>query len=475
MSDDDKTQDRRLANHVVSGGRLRALVLELWQRTRIDWGFVTDRLSTTFRRERWIGAQERRFVAETLYGLVRHLRRVDASLAAASTDRRRTAAPRDLDRLLAYLVLEGLIDPRDAARAEPAIEWTRVRGIDDAIAAIRDPIERLALGCSLPDWLARRLHADHGAAAEALARGLNARAPMTVRANLIKTDRDALAAALAAEGLATSPGKWAPAALHLDTRTNLFGTEAFKRGELEAQDEGSQLLAELAVPAMTQGRAGTVIDLCAGAGGKTLAIAAAMGNRGRIVATDVDAGKLEELRRRARRAGVTTAQTAELAGTGDRPGPLAAVAGKADVVLVDAPCSGIGALRRNPEARWRLREPELADLQRIQRDVLASAIGLAAPGGVIVYATCTVLRAENQDVVAAVLAQHGDRVRAEPLSLYRPDRATAPSDGEAGASVPRSERPELRFGALGDGDHLTVGPHSHGTDGFFAAVLRRTG
>jgi 16S rRNA (cytosine967-C5)-methyltransferase len=453
MSDDDKTQDRRLANHVVSGGRLRALVLELWQRTRIDWGFVTDRLSSTFRRERWIGAQERRFVAETLYGLVRHLRRVDASIAAASADRRRTASPRDLDRLLAYLVLEGLIDPRDAARTEPAIDWTRVRGIDDAIAAIRDPIERLALGCSLPDWLARRLHADHGAAAEAIARGLNARAPMTVRANLIKTDRDALAAALAAEGLATSPGKWAPAALHLDTRTNLFGTAAFKRGELEAQDEGSQLLAELAIPPPVAGRAGTVIDLCAGAGGKTLAIAAAMGNRGRIVATDVDAGKLEELRRRARRAGVTTAQTAELAGTGDRPGPLAAVAGKADVVLVDAPCSGIGALRRNPEARWRLREPELADLQRIQREVLTSAIGLAAPGGVIVYATCTVLRAENQDIVAAVVAQHADRVRAEPLSQYRPDRAAA----------------------LGDGTDLVVGPHSHGTDGFFAAVLRRTG
>src|SRR5688572_6979556 len=127
MTDDDKAQDRRLANHVVAGGRLRTLLLELWQRTRIDWGFVTDRLSSTFRKERWIGAQERRFVAETLYGLVRHLRRIDAAIALGSP---RRGAPRDLDRLLAYLVVEDLLDGSDATRAAPAIDWTRARGID---------------------------------------------------------------------------------------------------------------------------------------------------------------------------------------------------------------------------------------------------------------------------------------------------------------------------------------------------------
>jgi 16S rRNA (cytosine967-C5)-methyltransferase len=440
MTDDDKAQDRRLANQVVSGGRLRALVLELWQRTRIDWGFVTDRLSTTFRRERWIGAQERRFVAETLYGLVRHLRRVDAAIAAGG---RRAASPRDLDRLLAYLVIEDLLEPSAAARAEPAIDWSAARAIDTRLAAIRDPIERLAVTCSLPDWLAKRLAADHGADAEALARGLNARAPMTVRANTLKVDRDALAAALAAEGLATTPGRWSPVALHLETRTNLFGTAAFKRGELEAQDEGSQLLAQLAVPAAGKG---TVIDLCAGAGGKTLAIAAAMGNKGRIVATDIDDKKLEELRRRARRAGVTSAQATVLASIGDRPAPLAHAAGKADVVLVDAPCSGIGALRRNPEARWRLREADVAELTRTQRAILSSAIDLAAPGGLVVYATCTVLRAENQDVVAAVVSSDS--------------RATL---------VPPPTHPAVTPGA----DHLFVAPHTHGTDGFFAALLRR--
>src|SRR5678816_3205673 len=132
MTDDDKAQDRRLANLVVAGGRLRAVVLELWQRTRIDWGFVTDRLSATFRRETWIGAHDRRFIAETVYGLVRHLRRVDAAIALGA--RKPRGAPRDLDRLLAYLVLEGLIEPRAAAQAEAAIDWTRVRAADAQLA-----------------------------------------------------------------------------------------------------------------------------------------------------------------------------------------------------------------------------------------------------------------------------------------------------------------------------------------------------
>src|SRR5213593_567465 len=124
--------DRQLAAHVADGGRLRALVLELWQRTRMDWGFVTDRLATTFRHEKWLGAHERRFVGETLYGLVRHLRRVDLALERA---RRVKKAPRDLERLLALLVLERLLDPAKAAALEPELDWSAVAGVDAAIAA----------------------------------------------------------------------------------------------------------------------------------------------------------------------------------------------------------------------------------------------------------------------------------------------------------------------------------------------------
>jgi len=468
------------------------MVLELWQRTRMDWGFVTDRLASTFRKETWIGSHERRFISETLYGLVRHLRRIDAGLARGRKTQR---APRDLERLLALLVLEQLIAPAQAARAVPEIDWSAVVGIDDAIAAERKRVPRIALAASLPDWLAARLATDWGDEAEALALALNRRAPMTVRANLISTDRDALAAELARDRIATAPGAWCDTALHVETRTNLFALTAFTRGAMEAQDEGSQLLADLAaacarpgalvqtersattnaeggsqrsstmhaegrsqrISAASERRSATtrggpasgplVIDLCAGAGGKTLAIAARLGNRGRIVAADVDARKLDELRRRARRAGVTCAQTVHLDG-GRWPAALDALRGKADVVLVDAPCSGIGALRRNPEARWRLSEADLTGFAARQKEILGGARALLTPGGRLVYATCTVLDVENAEVVAAVV---GPDLVAVPIRDLLGDRARE----------------------LGDGDVFTVAPHRQGSDGFYARVLQR--
>jgi 16S rRNA (cytosine967-C5)-methyltransferase len=445
LPDLDRIADRKLASHVVDGGRLCALVLELWQRTRMDWGFVTDRLAVTFRKETWIGSHERRFVSETLYGLVRHLRRVDAALARGRKTQR---APRDLERLVALLVLEGLIAPERAARALPELDWSAVAGIDAAIARERKLVPRIALAASLPDWLAERLVADWGDEAEALALALNRRAPMTVRANLLVGDRDQLAADLARDGIATTPGAWCDTALHVESRTNLFALDAFTRGAMEAQDEGSQLLADLAAAAGGQAPR-LVIDLCAGAGGKTLAIAARLGNRGRIVAADVDARKLEELRRRARRAGVTSAQPIHLDG-GRWPAALDALRGKADVVLVDAPCSGIGALRRNPEARWRLRDADLAGFAARQREILGGARDLLAPGGRLMYATCTLLRIENAEVVAAVVGPELVRV---PLTEIFGDRAQK----------------------LGDGEAFTVAPQRHGTDGFYAQVMRRTG
>jgi 16S rRNA (cytosine967-C5)-methyltransferase len=440
MPDLDRAADRKLAAHVVEGGRLCALVLELWQRTRMDWGFVTDRLATTFRRETWIGSHERRFVSETLYGLVRHLRRVDAGLARGRKTQR---APRDLERLIALLVLERLIEPERAARVAGELDWNAVAGIDAAIAGERKLVPRIALAASLPDWLAGRLAADWGDEAEALALALNRRAPMTVRANLLVGDRDALAAELRRAKLATTPGAWCDTALHVESRTNLFALDAFTRGAMEAQDEGSQLLADLAAA----GSPKLVVDLCAGAGGKTLAIAARLGNRGRIIAADVDGHKLEELRRRARRAGVTSARTVHL--EGERwPAALDALRGKADAVLVDAPCSGIGALRRNPEARWRLREADLTEFAARQTAILGGARQLLAPGGRLLYATCTLLRVENADVVAAVV---GPGLVTVPLTEILGDRARE----------------------LGDGHAFTVAPHRHGTDGFYARMMRR--
>jgi 16S rRNA (cytosine967-C5)-methyltransferase len=445
VPDLDRLPDRKLAGVVADGGRLRAQVLELWQRTRMDWGFVTDRLAQTFRKESWIGAHERRFISETLYGLVRHLRRVDLAVDRARRSesgalhlgraRRVKKSPRDLERLLALLVLEGLLDPARATKAEPELDWAAVAGVDAAIAGERRVETRIALACSLPDWLAARLVADWGDEAEALAKALNERAPMSVRANTLVTTRDALAAELAKEQLATEAGRWSDTALIVTSRTNLFSSAAFKRGAMEAQDEGSQLLAELATPGKL------VIDYCAGAGGKTLAIAARMGNRGRVIATDVDAGKLEELRRRARRAQVSIVQAMTV---DDRQ--LDAFAGKADVVFVDAPCSGTGALRRNPEARWRLREADIAAFAVSQKEIMARAYQLAAPGARIVYATCSVLAEENERVAEAL--------RGEPVPL---------------SEVIGTQRAQT----LGRGDAFTVTPHRHGTDGFYARVLTK--
>jgi len=434
--------DAKLATTVLEGGRLRATLLELWQRTRMDWGFVTDRLSQTFRKESWIGAHDRRFLSESLYGLVRHLRRIDLALERG---RKQKKPPRDMERLIALFVLEKLITPAQAQRAERELDWNLVAGIDDVIAGERKLAARIALTASLPDWLANRLVADWGDRAEPLALALNQRAPMTVRANLLVGDRASLAAKLEQ---ATTPGKWCDTALIVEGRTNLFALESFKAGAMEAQDEGSQLLADLATAGLREPK--LVIDLCAGAGGKTLAIAARLQNRGRIIATDVDSKKLEELRRRARRAGVSNAQALHLDG-GTWPPALDAMQGKADVVFVDAPCSGIGALRRNPEARWRMRESDLATFAAKQREILISAARLLAPGGRLVYGTCTLLAIENREVVEATLAS-------------RAELANVPLVDVLGERAPTLAVDDWAF---------TVAPDTHGTDGFYARVLRR--
>ena len=405
----------------------------------MDWGFVTDRLAVTFRNEKWIGAHERRFVSETLYGLVRHLRRIDLALERG---RRTKKSPRDFERLLALLVLEKQLEPAAAAKVEPDLDWRAVATVDDVIASERNQVTRIALAASLPDWLAKRFVADWGSEAEALVLALNQRAPMTVRANTLVTSRDALAMELEKATIKTQPGKWCETALVVESRTNLFALDAFKRGALEAQDEGSQLLAELAHRADVAKP--LVIDYCAGAGGKTLAIAAQLANRGRIIATDIDDKKLDELRKRARRAGVSNVQAVPLE-NGAWPRELDSMRGKADVVFVDAPCSGIGALRRNPEARWRMREQDIEGFQQKQLAIMKNAIELAAPGARIVYATCSLLTAENADVVGRLAG-----VDLVELRSVLADRTELSREGS-----------------------FTVTPDRHGTDGFYAQIMTR--
>jgi len=449
MTEASKAQASLVAE-AAAGGPLGHLVLDLWQRTRIDWGFASERLADAFRRARRLRSDERRFAAETLYGMIRHLRRVDEALTSGGL-RPGGPAP-DRERLLAYLLLEAGLAPEDAARQSPGIAWQRVAGIDAELERVRDPVRRIARVHSLPDHLAEVLVAERGAdEAAALAAALNQRAPMTVRANLLAGDSDALVAELERAGMAAHRAPLAQAAVVVDSRTNLFALEAFRAGRFEAQDEGSQLIAELVAPP-PRSRA---VDFCAGAGGKSLALAALLGNRGRVIACDVDQRKLAEMRRRARRAGATNIQTVDLGHDQGAalPPPLVKLEAGAERVLVDAPCSGIGALRRNPEARWRLMPGDLERLPAQQLAIARRALDLVSPGGRLIYATCTVLRAENQAVVERLLAERSDLELVPIKDVWGSARAAPIVDSS--------------------GTFLELLPHRHGTDGFFAAVLRR--
>jgi 16S rRNA (cytosine967-C5)-methyltransferase len=279
----------------------------------------------------------------------------------------------------------------------------------------------------------------------ALAEAMNRRAPLAIRANTARGTREALALRLADEQVVARPTELAPAGLVCETRINAFALSAFRDGLFEVMDEGSQLVAELVAPPP----GGRVVDACAGAGGKTLAIAAAMGGKGRLLALDVDGRKLEELRRRARRAGLSN--VAARAVSDEAKLPDEARVGGWDRVLVDVPCSGLGTLRRNPEARWRLTPQAIAVFPARQLALLVTYAPLVAVGGRLIYATCTILEQENDKVVERFLAERPDFVRVPVKEIW---------GRELGEKA-------------GDGLTLRLLPQTHDTDGFYAAVLRR--
>lgn len=301
----------------------------------------------------------------------------------------------------------------------------------------RPPPEDLADRFSLPDWLAEELRAAAGDDAVALADALDAPGPICLRANLLRTTREALAARLAAEAVSTRPGLLAPACLVVTSpRPNVLGLVSHRDGLFEVQDEGSQLLG-----AAVGARAGEcVLDACAGAGGKSLLLAADVGSGGRVHAADPDAERLGRLRTRAARAGA--AGIVEVHGAVPPPGLVA------DRVLVDAPCSELGALRRGPDLRWRLDPTRFAALPALQLGILAAAARHVRPGGRLVYATCTFRRAEDEGVASAFEAAHPSFERV---------------------------RPEVPGAALGPDGLVRTWPHVHGTDAFFAAAWTRRG
>jgi 16S rRNA (cytosine967-C5)-methyltransferase len=390
-------------------------------------------LSRYFRENRSLGQRDRGWIAESVYSVLRRLRLVRRWAGERGT-------PKEL--LVAWLAKgEGL----SLRQFEPALSATE----RDRVAALKgQPAPELSLAerCDFPDWLVERLLPGLGEEGLlALSRVLNQPASLDLRVNPMKTDRNAALAQFRAEGLGAAAGLLSPLAIRLKTKPALQKHPLFLAGAIEVQDEGSQLLAYLVAPK----RGELVVDFCAGAGGKTLLLGAMMRSTGRLYAFDVSDKRIAKLKPRAARAGLSNVHPVVIDSENDIR--VKRLAGKADRVLVDAPCSGLGTLRRNPDLKWRQSPGSVAELTAKQAAILAAAARLVKPGGRLVYATCSLLEEENEAIVAAFLASH---------------------PGFAGVSA---EEILARQGiALACGERLRLVPGAHDTDGFYAAVLERT-
>ncbi len=356
-------------------------------------------------------AHHRALASEALFGVALWRRRLAYHAGSESPAALVAALLRDLAHL-----------PKDQVR-----HWTGIELPDP-----RPPPEDWPTRFSWPDSLVPELERALGSEAPLFAAASNLHGPITVRANRLRLDRDALAERLRSEDVPSHPGRYAPDALHLEGRPNVLGLRAHQEGLFEVQDEGSQL-----VGALVEARPGQrLLDLCAGAGGKTLLLAAGLQGQGQVDAYDTDGEALERLRHRAERAGASA--TVRL---------LHAIPDDSsyDAVLVDAPCTALGSLRRGPDVRWRLDVASFDRWPPLQRALLETAATRVRPGGRLVYATCTVRPEENAEVVREFLEAHPEFRQVEsPVA------------------------PELRHGPA-----LVTLPHRHGTDGFYGAVLER--
>ena len=407
-----------------------------------------------------LGPAERRAAAALARGTTRELRRVDLCLVRAFDALGQkgtvTAEDRSLLRAVAFLVA---VEGEAPAEVLPAFRLPgprRPRAIDDALLgklaaalpradelpAPGEPARAVAQRRSVPDHLVHALAADRSLEeVDALLAALNRDARLDLRANRLLATRDEVLGKLVAAGVAARPAALAPDGIVADDRKGVFG-KLHDEGLFEVQDEGSQLLAALCAARPGE----TAVDLCAGSGGKSLALAAEVGPTGKVVACDAVPRRLAELPRRARRA--RAARIVEVAGAAPPP----SLEGKADVVLVDAPCSGIGGLRREPDLRWRLDPKELAALPAKQLAILAGAARWVRPGGRLVYGTCSPLRAEDDAVVESFLSK-------DPRFTL----------GDAAAALPASARPAVDARGL-----LRVAPERFDTGAYFGALLVRS-
>jgi 16S rRNA (cytosine967-C5)-methyltransferase len=378
-----------------------------------------------------LGSRDRAFIAESVYAVLRR-RRLLESLAPNGT-------PRELA-LLALLRLSGL-SVRELA---PLLKDGEEAWLAQSRAKPSDTLP-LAVQADLPDWLVERLRTSMGEAEIlALGRAMQEPAPLDLRVNTLLAKREEVIAKLHADGINAVPTRHSPVGVRLLDKIALNQHPLFVDGKIEVQDEGSQLLTLLVEPK----RRDMVVDFCAGAGGKTLLLGALMQSQGRLYAFDVSERRLANLKPRLARSGLSNVYPQRIEHENDTK--VKRLRGKIDRVLVDAPCSGLGTLRRNPDLKWRQTPQDLDDLRKKQAAILAAAAGLVKPGGRLVYGTCSFLREENEAIVDTFLAGHPDFALGDVQAILARQKIDLPS-----------------------GQLLHLTPHEHGTDGFFAAVLER--
>lgn len=400
-------------------------------------------VSRYFREHRALGPRERATLAETAFNVLRRKTLYEALVQGAPK------GSGSKWRRLAILAFHGPRDFLKSALTDAEKAWVDAC---DKVDARTDPTLMDLHRHNLPDWLVQPIKSQLGGEAFwAYAEVVNTPAPLDLRVNTFKAKRAEVQKELARAGIQSVATPYSPWGLRIDGKPALTRLDAFTSGAIEVQDEGSQLLALL----LDAKRGEMVADFCAGAGGKTLAIGASMRSTGRLYAFDTSAHRLDALKPRLARSGLSNVHPAAIAH--ERDERIKRLAGKMDRVLVDAPCSGLGTLRRNPDLKWRQSPQAIEELAVKQAAILASAARLVKPGGRLVYATCSVLPAENEAIAQAFGAAQGDF---EPLRV-----------AELLAQLKVEHAPDLCAGD--QGEFLRLWPHRHGTDGFFAAVWQR--
>lgn len=400
----------------------------------LQWSSPADAALTKWLRAHpALGGRDRAEVSEAAYDVLRNLRRYRRFAETGVGPAARRLAILGLTATLGRDALREALSPEEN-------EWLQHIALIDPATLPR------AVRASLPDWLEERLGTLENA--DALIEALNRPAPLDIRVNPLKTDRDTVLRGLTdgpAARYAPKPTPFSPWGIRLSGRPPVNRWPQIEAGEIEVQDEGSQLLALLMAPR----RGEMVIDFCAGAGGKTLLLGALMRSTGRLYAFDVSAARLARAKPRFARSGLSNVVPVVIDSENDTR--VKRLAGKAQRVLVDAPCSGIGTLRRNPDLKWRQHPEALQELGALQTRILASAARCVAPGGRLVYATCSLLPEENEAQAEIFLAAHPEFERVDAAALI----------------AARCE------GLALTGPYMQLRPDVHGTDGFFAAVFER--